>query len=318
MSVARRDLESLLSDLTRQVEDPRAGLFGPESMSWRINREIALLAGGGRAALLQLAHPYVAHAIEQHSPTQTDPQGRFLRTFSSVFTMLFGDAAATVDTARHVHRIHSVIEGPITTNSPRFAVGHQYSANDADALLWVFATLIDTAVKTYSLLIAPLTREERERYYTEAKRFGMLFGLSRATLPSDFAAFERYMAQTLQSDLLCVTPFARDLSGFLLATPAPALKPVMAGYRMFTAGLLPHHLREGYGLPSGATQQIAFWLEVRAAKIAISALPGRLRYFPAYIDALRRLKGKGPDNIGRVLEQLAARSLPQAARAPGA
>jgi len=314
MVVGRRDLEGLLSELTREVRDPRAGLFGPDSMSWRINREIALLAGGGRAALLQLAHPYVAHAIEQHSPTKTDPQGRFLRTFSSIFTMLFGDVAATVDTARRVHRIHAVIEGPITTDTPRFSAGEEYAANNEDALLWVFATLIDTVVKTYSLLIEPLTREQRERYYGEAKRFGMLFGLSRDKLPPNFTAFQRYMTDTLESDLLCVTPFARDLSGFLLDTPAPALKPMMAGYRMFTSGLLPHALREGYGLPIGPTQQIAFWLEVRAAKAAISALPARLRYYPAYIDALRRMQGKAPDPMGRVLEQLAARSLPQAAR----
>ena len=314
MSVGRRDLESILAELTLAVDDPRAGLFGPQSMSWRLNREIALLAGGGRAALLQLAHPYVAHAIEQHSPTKTDPQGRFLRTFSSVFTLLFGEVSAVVDTARRVHRIHTVIEGPITTPSARFAADHSYSANDADALLWVFATLVDTAVKTYSLLIAPLTPDERERYYAEAKRFAMLFGLTREKLPPDFAAFQRYMTDTLESDLLCVSPFARDLSEFLLDTPAPALKPIMAGYRMFTSGLLPHNLREAYGLPIGAVQQIAFWCEVRAAKTAISVLPARLRYYPAYIDALRRLDGKRPARIGRVLEQLAARSLPQAAR----
>lgn len=314
MIVGRRDLESVLSELTRDVRDPRAGLFGPSSMSWRVSREIALLAGGGRAALLQLAHPYVSHAIEQHSPTKTDPAGRFLRTFTGVFTLLFGDVAATVDTARRIHRIHSVIEGDITEGTKRFRVGHEYAANDAEALLWVFATLIDTAIKTYSLLIEPLTVIERERYYQETKRFGMLFGITRDQMPGDYEDFQRYMKQTLDSDLLQVTPFARDLSGFLLDSPSPLLKPMMTGYRMFTAGLLPHHLRQAYGLPAGATQQIAFWLEVRAAKTAIATLPGRLRYYPAYIDALRRLEGKRPDPLGRVLEQLAARSLPQAAR----
>ena len=228
--------------------------------------------------------------------------------------MLFGDVAATVDTARRVHRIHAAIEGAITTRTPRFRVGHPYAANEAEALLWVFATLVDTAVKTYSLLVAPLTRDERERYYAEAKRFGMLFGLSRHTLPNTFADFQSYMRRTLESDLLCVTPFARDLGAFLLDTPAPMLKPLMSGYRMFTSGLMPHDLREAYGLPIGAAQQIAFWCEVRAAKTAIAVLPARLRYYPAYLDAVRRLEGKGPDSLGRLLEQLAARSLPQAAR----
>jgi uncharacterized protein (DUF2236 family) len=103
MVVKRRDLEDLLAELTRSVSDPREGLFGPGSISWRVNREAILFAGGGRAALLQLAHPAVSHAIEQHSPTRSDPTGRFVRTFTQVFTMLIGDVASTLHGAAPVH-----------------------------------------------------------------------------------------------------------------------------------------------------------------------------------------------------------------------
>lgn len=314
MVVTRRDLEGLITDLTRDVRDPREGLFGQGSLSWRVNREIALLAGGGRAALLQLAHPYVAHAIAEHSPTTRDPAGRFYRTFSAVYAVLFGDVDSTLEAARRVHKMHASIRGPIVEGSAAFPAGHSYAANDEEALLWVYATLVDTAVKTYSLLIRPLSRGERARYYDESRRFAMLFGLSRERTPPDWESFQRYFSSVVDSDTLHVTQRGRELATFVLGSPSPMFGPLMASYRAFTAGLLPHALREAFDLPRGAAQQMAFWLEVRAARAAVHATPARLRYFPAYFDAIRRLEGKGPDRVGRWLEQLAARSLPQATR----
>lgn len=56
------------------------GVFGPRSLTWQIDRESAVFFGAGRALLLQLAHPWVAAAIEQHSNVFADPIGRFHRT----------------------------------------------------------------------------------------------------------------------------------------------------------------------------------------------------------------------------------------------
>jgi uncharacterized protein (DUF2236 family) len=314
MTVTRRDLEGLLDELTRDVRDPRRGLFGPGSISWRVNREAVLFAGGGRAALLQLAHPAVSHAIEQHSPTKRDPQGRFVRTFTNVYAMLFGDLQHTVEAARRVHKTHARIRGPVTEPGGLFAQGDRYEANDRAALLWVFATLIDTTLKTYSLLVRPLSRDERERYYAESKLFGQLFGIPPELFPSDYDAFTRYFADTVDSGLLHVTQYAKDLARFLLASPTPLFAPAMGGYRVFTAGLLPPSLREAYGFEQGAARQAAFWLEVRALRAGLRVLPARLRFVPAYIDAKRRMQGKGPDRVGRWLEQLVVRNLPQATK----
>ena len=70
--------------------DPRAGIFGPASTSWKIHRESAFFLAAGRAALLQLAHPWVATAIAHHSSVLNDPVARFHNTFRVVFTMFFG------------------------------------------------------------------------------------------------------------------------------------------------------------------------------------------------------------------------------------
>src|SRR4051812_10480420 len=67
------------------------GLFGPGSMTWRVNREGVLLLGGGRALLLQVAHPLVAAGVSQHSNYREDPFGRLYRTLDTVTTVVFGD-----------------------------------------------------------------------------------------------------------------------------------------------------------------------------------------------------------------------------------
>jgi uncharacterized protein (DUF2236 family) len=317
MVVTRRELEGLLGQLGDSVSDPRAGLFGPGTMSWRVNREAVLLAGAGRAALLQLAHPAVSHAIEQHSPTRSDPQGRFVRTFTQVFAMLFGDLASTLEAARSVHLTHARIRGPISETSGGYPHGTRYAANDRAALLWVFATLVDTTLKTYSLLVHPLGRDERERYYDEAKRFGQLFGIAPEEFPRDWAAFQAYVRATLNSDALHVSRHARELSRFLLASPAPLFAPLMRSYRVFTAAMMPPPLREPYGLQIPAGGHAMFWLEVRALRGAVRTLPARLRFFPAYIDAKRRMQGKGPDRIAHFLERMVIRTLPQVAKSGG-
>src|SRR6266700_2552722 len=92
--VSRHDSESLIAAVERAAiaragADRNAGIFGPQSMFWRINRESALFLGAGRAALLQLAHPWVATALQQHSSLMSMPSARVHNTFRIVFAMIF-------------------------------------------------------------------------------------------------------------------------------------------------------------------------------------------------------------------------------------
>src|SRR5687767_13848481 len=130
MSVTRADLERLIAELRKEIADPRAGIFGPGSVNWQIARESICFLAGGRAALLQLAHPFVAHAVDQHSHTRVDPMGRFVRTFANVFAMVFGDLDYAVESARHVHAIHERVQGSIPEAVGDYAAGSAYLAND--------------------------------------------------------------------------------------------------------------------------------------------------------------------------------------------
>ncbi|HYY46301.1 MAG TPA: oxygenase MpaB family protein, partial [Candidatus Angelobacter sp.] len=85
-------------------EDP--GLFGPDSMIWRINREAAVTLGGTCAVLMQFAHPKVAAGVRDHSSFQDDPAGRLRRTFDLTLAWVFGSRAQAIQAVRIVNRRH--------------------------------------------------------------------------------------------------------------------------------------------------------------------------------------------------------------------
>jgi uncharacterized protein (DUF2236 family) len=304
MIVTRHDLDASLERIRSRVNDPAGGIHGPGSMAWRVNRETFIFLGGGAAALMQLAHPYVAHAVDQHSATRTDMLGRFRRTFIHVLAMSFGDVDEALRAARRVHAIHTRITGPITEDVGAFHRGHRYHANDAEALLWVYATLVHTAARVTDLVVAPLCGHERERYYQESKRFAYLFGIPDALLPADWHALTSYMGRVRASGVIRVGAKARELGTFLMQPPRPALAPVWRWYAIMTAGLLPAELRQGFGLPMGTRQRALFAASVRALRGARRLLPPSVRYIPAYIRAQARVSGKAPSRTSVLLERL--------------
>jgi hypothetical protein len=77
--VSTERLERELTAVCGTAVDPLSGIFGPRSITWQVDREAAIFLGAGRALLLQVAHPWIAAAIEQHSDTFANPIGRFHR-----------------------------------------------------------------------------------------------------------------------------------------------------------------------------------------------------------------------------------------------
>lgn len=304
--VGRPELEALLERVRAGVGDPRHGLFGPDSKVWEVNRHSIAFLGGGRAALLQLAHPWVAWGVEQHSRTRDDPFGRFQRTFFHVFRMVYGDLDTAISAARAVHRIHERIAGAIAEAAGPFAAGSAYRANQPDALLWVHATLWDTSIRCFESVVRPLALDEKRVYYEETRRFAWLFGIPDDVLPPDWEAFERYVEAMLASDVLTVTEPAARMARFLFAPLVPGTGALMRRYDEITAWLLPERLAADFGLACGGDAGRRR-TEATLARLrrAWPWLPERVRFLPAYIEARRRVEGRtGPDPIGDLLGRL--------------
>src|SRR5829696_2548426 len=75
IAVDAADLERSLDLVRAQAAGSAPGVFGPGSMLWQVDREALVFLGAGRALLLQLAHPWVATAIAEHSTALSDPIG---------------------------------------------------------------------------------------------------------------------------------------------------------------------------------------------------------------------------------------------------
>jgi uncharacterized protein (DUF2236 family) len=299
--VTREQLEASLSDLCTHVDEPRAGILGPSSLAWRLGGDLAVFIGGGRAALLQLAHPMVAHAIDHHSKTRTDVVGRFQRTFRNVFAMVFGELDDALRAARRVHSVHTRVTGTFPHAIGSWPAGSAYHANDADALRWVHATLVDTTIVVRERLDGALPASIKDRYVVELNRFAALFGIPKHLLPQRWSDHARYMDDMLGSDVLAVSANAREMGQFLFGRGLPSSQPSLGRIgEAVSATLLPAHLSRAFDLRASP-------LPVRAGLAAFRTLyrqlPSRMIALPARSEAERRLVGQPPSRFSAWTER---------------
>jgi uncharacterized protein (DUF2236 family) len=304
LQLSEDDFESSLAAVRAAAAGPIKGLFGPDSLTWRVDREAAIFLGAGRALLLQLAHPWVAAAISEHSKTFADPIGRFHRTFNTTFTMVFGTLDQALAASRRLHRRHAVVTGTLPQAAGRFAAGSGYSANEASALQWVHATLVETALLTHDLVLPALTNSEREQYWAEARLYAALFGIRQADLPADWTSFTAYTDAMSRSDNLAVSPAARDIAEQIFSGRTTGLR-VPKWYRALTAHMLPERLREEFGFDFGEREARHMNLALKWIRRVYPRLPLRLRAVGPYQEALARLQGdRQPDLTVRWLNRL--------------
>ena len=301
--VSSDDLEQLLAHLRQASPDSARGLFGPGSLSWKVNRESVLFLAATRAALLQIAHPWVATAIAQHSKTFHDPVARFHQTFRIMFTMSFGSLDQAFAASRQLHRRHHSIRGTLPEDMGHFPAGTSYEANEVTALLWVYATLIDSSLLAYELAMPPLSAAEREQYYSESRLAATLFGIAPDCWPQDWAGFDTYMQSALQSDMLAITDATRLMAHRLQEGAGLKLRPPF-WYRSLTVEMLPPRLRNEFHFPYGDREQRSAARALRWVRRIHPYLPASLRFVGPYNEALSRLAGRRPGATVRQANKL--------------
>ncbi|HEY1803814.1 MAG TPA: oxygenase MpaB family protein [Terracidiphilus sp.] len=270
------------------MSDPNAGIFGPASLNWRISRESAIFLAAGRAALLQLAHPWVAASLAEHSSVMDRPIARFHNTFRVVFTMIFGTLPQALTAARHLYALHTQIQGKMPADAGRWKSGSQYRATEIGALRWVFATLVESAVLAHDCALPPLLPDEREHYYADSKILAGLFGIPAASLPENWDAFAGYNRRMHASDELGVSEAARRMAHNLLRGAGSWIKPPL-WYRALTIEWLPERFRTEFELDFGAPQQRAAARARRRLPQIYRGLPASVRFVGPWHEAQARL-----------------------------
>jgi uncharacterized protein (DUF2236 family) len=289
--VSQSDSEALLDLIVARVRDPRAGIFGPDSVTWKINRESALFLGAGRAAILQLAHPWVATALDQHSNLLAKPVARFHNTFRIVFTMAFGTLEQALRAARYLYALHTGIRGRMTEEVAAYKRDSRYEANEVSALRWVFATLVESAVLAHDCALPPLTREEREAYYAESKILAGLFGIPAVALPADWDAFTAYNREMAESNLLGVSSIACSMAHNILTGAGSWIHPPR-WYRALTALWLPERFRNEFALNFNAADERSAQNALRRLPKFYRRLPSAIRYVGPWHEARARLQNR--------------------------
>lgn len=260
--------------------DGDPGLFGPRSLAWRINAESIQLMGGGRALLMQVAHPMVAAGVADHSDFTVAPFDRLWRTVDTALTVIFADSSQWRSAVERVHRIHDVVSGERD--------GARYSALDPELLLWVHATLVDSSIEAYARLVRPMPLAVRDLYYLEMRSMGTAFGVPEELHPPTYMDFRAYLARTISS--LQVGDECRAVARRVLSPPAPlVLWPAGIASGLLSVGLLPPRLRRELGLRWNGGTERAFSAATEIVRSTLPLLPDRVRRWPHACEAERRM-----------------------------
>lgn len=279
-------MTSATDSLQRHREAVRARLLrsdhvrpGPDSVTWKVNRQAIVIAGWGRAILLQLAHPAVAAGVHGHSSFRGSLRSSLRRLRSTVGAMLsltFGDTEQMIATAAGINAIHDRVGGRRDEGA-----GEAYSAHDPDLQRWVHATLLESIPLTYELLVGPLTPRERDRYCTEAAIMEPLLGLPAGWLPRDSARLDAYMREMLAGGSLVVTETSRALARAVLYPPRWYVAwPAFRATQLLTIGSLPPSIRQAYGFEWRARDARALARWIALLRTSLRLLPPLAREWP--------------------------------------
>ena len=153
------------------------GYFGPNSMMWRVNKEITVLFGGARALLMHAAHPLIAAGARQTSFYQRDPWKRLIRTLSLQNSVTFGTKEEADESALRINKLHEVIKGKDTVT------GETYDALNHDQLLWVHACLQISSIYFYEKTVRKLTDKEKDQYHEENMEAAQMVLVKKNLMP---------------------------------------------------------------------------------------------------------------------------------------
>lgn len=256
---------------------PDPGLFGPESVSWRIHDDPASLVGGLRALMLQSLLPGVMHGFYVSTDARADPWGRLWRTAGYVNVVVYGTRAEAEAYAERVRRVHRALR-----------------LDRDDWLLWVHCAAVDSWLCGHRAGGAPLTDADADRYVAEQVTAAGLVGIDRADAPRSVAELRGYLGSVRPQ--LQVTGEAREAVRDVLWPPmalrtqltTPA-RPLWTWAATTGFGLLPRWARRMFGLPGLPTTDLGAHLSAQALRRTLLLVPRERRTSPHLRAARMRL-----------------------------
>ncbi len=260
------------------------GFFGPDSVSWRVHREITVLLGGARALLLQAAHPLVIAGARASGFYERNPWKRLERTLQLTYTITFGTRQEAQSAADRINEVHRRVNGidPVT--------GKRYDALDPTLLLWVHACLVDSALLYERLTVGALDEDGRDRFHREQMLVAEILETPRDIIPDTAAELRAYIDDVVASGDLLVTDSARQVAALFDDPPPEATwRPVLRLASRWAFGTLPPELRRQYGVRWTRAHDAATKIGLGSVKAIRPLLPAKIRTIQPAIDREREL-----------------------------
>lgn len=256
-------------------------------MSWRIDREALVLAGGTCALLMQLAHPAVAAGVAQHSDFRAGPFARLRRTLTATYAVIFGSRTRAERSLTRMNAIHAAVQGTVPET------GAPYHALDPSLLLWVHATLIDTAVRVYDRYVTPLSADEAQAYHAEGRTIATRLGTPDELVPETLEELRAWMTRQVDAGVVAVGPTARSLAPSVLYPARLPPRFVWDAAHLVSISVLPEPIRRGYGIAWSPARDGAMRRVAGVSRRLLPLIPTSLRDVPHARTAERRVARQG-------------------------
>jgi uncharacterized protein (DUF2236 family) len=272
----------------RRRPRPDLGLFGPESVTWKIMREPVMWVAGMRALYLQALHPRVMKGTWQNTSFARPDEawGRFTRTIKFVQTRTYGTMAEVERAGRRVRKIHAALTG-IDSD------GTEFRLDEPELLLWVHCAEVASEAEVARRSGVPVTAAELDAFVDEQRRSAEIVGLDPATVPASMAELNSYFEHMRSGIYACAEARRALRQSFtpkvpLLFLPVRVIAPPL---NLLAFASLPPWARQMYGVPALPLSDAAVTVALRAAYESSSRVPPQLLFVPgaALARRIRRL-----------------------------
>ena len=159
------------------------GLFGPESVAWKVHADfISMMIGGISSLILQALHPQALAGVWDHSSFREDLKGRLGRTAFFIAATTYGPTDMADKIIQKVNQIHTKITGVDEFGKP-------YSATDPHLLAWVHLTETRSFMSSFEIYRKEkLSLKQKDQYFLEMKSLGERMGAKN--IPSTYIETE--------------------------------------------------------------------------------------------------------------------------------
>ena len=252
------------------------GYFGPNSIMWKVNKEITVLFGGARALLMHAAHPLIAAGARQTSFYQRDPWKRLIRTLSLQNSVTFGTKSEADESALRINRLHEVIKGKDEIT------GGYYDALDHEQLLWVHACLQLSSIYFYEKTVKKLSEEEKNQYHVENMVAAKMVLVDINKMPKTHEELKNWVInKSKEKNYLKITDVAEDVKNIILGGPVPFhIKPIWPFIAFTAFNTLPKEFKDLYQIEETKIKRVILKFNLLLLKTSRPFLPPFFRLIP--------------------------------------